>query len=123
MSKNKLLEIINQEMQKLNIDYHYLVNDKDEITYPYAVGSYMGTGNSYEAGTHTGILTLNIWHRGSTYELNETVEKISKHFEDFRYSEGRFSCYVSAGEPVDNIETDITLKRKEIDLDITYCES
>lgn len=118
----RVLTIINAEMQKLEIDYHYLVNQKPNITYPYVTGEFAQSGYRYEDGANECDMLLEVWHRGSLKELLDVQDKIKNHFRDFSSNDTGFACSITFNSCYPRRDIDVTLKKLEIHLNVVYWE-
>lgn len=117
---DKVLEIINDEMTNIGVDYSYMINDKEPITYPYVTGEYSENGYSSENKMTTCDLLLECWNRGSEYGLIEVINKIKNHFDNFSTVQDGVGVAIDYSSCVPRRTNDINLKKVEIHLDIVY---
>lgn len=81
-----LLKFINTEMKTVGIDYHFGVNEKEKLIYPYFVGDLLPVDPISEDGRKEFTLVLDGFNRksdvteGTLFELLEVTEKIEEHF-------------------------------------------
>lgn len=119
---DKLLQIINEEMNKIGIDYYYLYNNSPNVTYPYVTGEYTESDYEYEDNHNGGDLLLECWTRGSQLELLNLHQKIKEYFRELRVSKNDIYAVISYNTANDVRTNDATLFKKEIHLDINYWE-
>ncbi len=81
--EKELLEVINDELLKLDINYEY-GEYKGDLKYPYAVGEYSESNYQYENNITNGEFILVVFHRGNELDLINIKEKVKNTFADFR---------------------------------------
>lgn len=118
----EILQIINEQMQALGIEYYYLYNNAPTVKYPYVTGEFTQNSYSYEDNSNTGDMLLECWNRGSQKELINLHQKIKEHFRDLCVPKNNIMAHISYNSAYDVRTNDATLFKKEIHLDITYWE-
>ena len=117
-----ILEIIKQEMIKLGIDYHYLYNSAPEVKYPYVTGEFTQSGYSFEDGTNSGDMLLEIWNRGPIKPIIEVLETIKNNFRDFRAVKNNKTAHISFNSATPVRTNDESLNKYEVHMDVFYWE-
>lgn len=117
---DKVLKIINEEMQKTNINYFYLYNDSEKVKYPYVTGEYTESSFAYENQMTKGDMLLECWHRGSDLELIATINKIKEHFAEFQAVRDGIGIAINYNSCGPRRTNDINLRKYEIHLDVVY---
>ena len=79
MSK-QMLKAVADGMKELGIEYDFGTYKKNPKVYPYFVGEYTETESSREDGFQESTFLLTGFHRGTWLELEDTKERIEKHF-------------------------------------------
>ena len=76
----QVLEVINEQMQILGIQYFDMINTSAKVTYPYVTGELTQSGYSYEDGSNTADLLLEAWTRNefSCAKKSKNILKISQ---------------------------------------------
>lgn len=115
-----VLNVINEEMKKLGIDYYYLTNTSESVTYPYVTGEYYESGYTFEDGSTEANLLLEAWTRGSNLDLVRLNDDIKEYFKDFRTIKDGCAIHISYASNYPRRTNDINLKKIEINLDIRY---
>lgn len=107
-------------MMELGIDYHFMTNDKEKVTYPYVTGEYYESGYSNENAMTTGQLLLEGWMRGNFSELHGVATKIKSHFDMLQVvtNEVAVAFEFNSFNPLRT--DDPELKKFEIYIDIVY---
>lgn len=116
----KVLEIINQEMIGLGIDYHFMTNDKEKVTYPYVTGEYYEAGYSSENAKTTGQLLLEGWQRGLYSDLISVANSIKNHFDELQIVTDDVAIAFDFNTFNPLRTDDPELKKFEIYIDIVY---
>lgn len=117
---NKVLEIINSEMTSLGLDYSYMTNDKEKVTYPYWTGEYFESGYSSENAMTSGQLLIEGWMRGSYYNLIAEAERIKAHFDALQIVVNGVAIAFEFNSMSSLRTDDPELKKIEINIDIVY---
>lgn len=117
---DKVLQIINEEMQKLNINYFYLYNDSEKVTYPYVTGEYAESSYAHENQMTQGDLLLECWNRGSDINLIAVINKIKEHFAEFQTVKNNIGIAINYNSCVPRRTNDINLKKYEMHLDVVH---
>lgn len=120
MGELRLLFLVKQEMKKIGVNYHYLINDEKEIKYPYVTGEYIENDYTFENGAYGGYLFLECWHRGNVTDLLKLCETIKQHFRNLNYCEKGFTCNISYANKQEQRQEEAKLKKIEIQLDTMY---
>lgn len=76
----QVLNIIDNAMTSLGIEYGFVSYKKRPVVYPYFVGEYTENEPFREDGLQESTFLLTGFHRGTWLELEEAKEKIEKHF-------------------------------------------
>lgn len=115
-----VLEKIKQEMKSMGIDYHYMYNKKETISYPYVTGEYSESGLESDIQKSYGDLLLECWNRGRDLDLNKVIEQIKERFDDFQTIYKNVGIAINFNSCVPRRTDDIKLKKYEIHLDVVY---
>lgn len=118
----QVLEVINEQMQILGIQYFDMINTSAKVTYPYVTGELTQSGYSYEDGSNTADLLLEAWTRNERLELIQLCEKIKNHFKDFTTEKNGVVMHISYMGAIPQRTNDYGLKKSQINLDIHYWE-
>lgn len=79
MSK-AVLKLISDAMKSLDIAYGFMEYNGNPLVYPYYVGEYNERESLTEDGLQESTFMLSGFSRGSWLDLENTKEKIEKHF-------------------------------------------
>ena len=127
MGKQEILSLINQQFNDLHLNYFYMQNNSSEIIYPYITGEYYEFDYSFENEHTRGQMILEIWNRGTEYDLIEIKEIIKNKFKNYQkviiqnnVKMGVSINYLSETPRRTEIEK---LQKLEIILEINYWES
>ncbi len=116
----KVLKIINDEMQKLNLNYFYLYNDSEKVIYPYITGEYTESTYANENRMTNGDMLLECWNRGSDLNLIIAINKLKEHFAEFQTVQDDIGLAINYNSCSPRRTDDVNLKKYEIHLDIVY---
>lgn len=117
--ESELLEIINNELEKLNLNYEY-GEYTGELKYPYITGEYNETGYTYEDNITRGEFILTVWNRGKEIDLINIKEQIKNVFADYRTSTNSGAINIDYRNKLFIRSGEAELKKMEIYLD-TKC--
>ena len=127
MSEKAVLKLINNELTALGINYFYMVNDSETVTYPYATGEYHENDYDYEDNSTIGEMFLNLWTRGSELSLIAQKDLIKDKFKNYQTvileDETITSVAINYVSKNSRYTGEEDLKRIEIRLQIKYWES
>lgn len=117
-----VLKAVNQELNKLGVNYSYSENKQKPPKYPYWVGSYTCPEGMSEDGERNPTVILTGFFRGLTLlEIEQEKEKIAAHFRNGRIVHINGSVVVIYTANVLDIPQDFDdLKKSEIYLSIKY---
>lgn len=118
----EILQIINEQMKALGIEYYYLYNNASNVKYPYVTGEYTESGYSYEDNSNSGDMLLELWNRGSQLELIELSNKIKNHFRYLQVSKGQVFANIVYNSAMPIRTNDASIFKLEIHLDVNYWE-
>lgn len=123
-----ILKTMNIEMRNMGINYFYMINDSENITYPYVTGEYFENDYVDENLTTEGEFILDLWTRGSELSLIELKEQIKDKFRNYQRvitgTNGRKLAVCISYARKNPRYTDVEgLKRIEIILQTKYWES
>lgn len=118
----KVLEIINDEFTKLNLEYYYMTNTSPVVNYPYITGEFTEAEYSYEDNSAAGDLLLEVWNRGDKKGLIEAVEKIKMHFRDLRMQKDGMTVFFAYDNAFPIRTNDESLDKIEVHITINYFE-
>lgn len=111
-----LLTVVAERMRENNISYAF-EEWKEEVRYPYFVGSFVETAYRHEDGCTVGSLTIDGWGKHSASELLEESDKIKRIFDDLRAVDDSAAFYIRFNSS-QNIPTgEEGLYRVQINLD------
>lgn len=79
-----ILNLISTEMRNMGFSYFYMINDSDDIIYPYITGEYYENDYVDENLTTDGEFIINLWNRGSELSLIEIKEQIKEKFRNYQ---------------------------------------
>lgn len=115
-----VLNVINQSMTALGIEYAFAVYEKQEIVYPYFVGEYQETEPLTEDGLQECTFILTGFTRGKWIDLETIKEKIADYFtyEGKSFVSSESAVVVSYGNGMIVPTGDPELKRIQINLTI-----
>ena len=127
MGETEILKVIAQEMASMGINYYYMVNDSETVTYPYVTGEYNEYQYTFEDRSTVGELLLDVWTRGSELSLLAVKDLIKDKFSNYQIAVADETkkmslslAYLSKVPRQTNVEG---LKRLEIRLQVNYWES
>lgn len=118
----EILQIINEQMKALGIEYYYLYNNASNVKYPYVTGEYTESGYSYEDNSNSGDMLLELWNRGSQLELIELSNKIKNHFRYLQVSKGKVFANIVYNSAMPIRTNDASIFKLDIHLDVNYWE-
>ena len=117
---NDILSIFNEEMQKLGIQYYFMNNTSESVTYPYFTGEFSENGYQFSNDMSEGTILLEGWTRGSYIELIDLVEKIKNHFNNLQIvTDDLCVCFYYNSHDYIR-QDDINLKKAMIYINLTY---
>lgn len=128
MGEQEVLAVMATEMSNLGLNYFYMVNDSETVSYPYITGEYNEYQYTFEDRGTIGEMLLEVWTRGSELELLTVKDKIKTKFENYQASisdsnHKNMSLSIIYLNKVPR-RTDVEgLKKLEIRLQINYWES
>ena len=104
-----ILEVLNKEMEKLNINYSFMRYVCDIPQYPYFVGEYLETDFSTEEQKTTGQITIEGWSRKNVSELIAIKEILKRHFNEFSIVKDGYTVVIhyDNGSVIDSGESDL----------------
>lgn len=104
-----ILEVLNREMDKLNINYSFMRYVCDVPRYPYFVGDYTENEFSPEDQLTSGDINIEGWSRNSLSELLEILETLKTHFNEYSTVENGYAVMINYenGEAIDSGEADL----------------
>lgn len=104
-----ILEVLNQEMEKLNINYSFMRYTEAIPQYPYFVSSYVENEYSEEEQKTTGTITISGWSRNSLLELIEVKDVLKRHFNQFSVVKDGYTVVVhyDNGTAIDSGEAEL----------------
>lgn len=104
-----ILEVLNQEMEKLNINYSFMRYIDDVPRYPYFVGDYIETEYSEEEQKTSGSINISGWSRNNLLELIDVQETLKKHFNQFSIVKDGCTVVINydAGSVIDSGEAEL----------------
>ena len=115
-----VLKIINDEFNKLGIEYYFMVNTNPNVKYPYFTGEYDENTYTYSNDMYEGTLLLEGWHRGAYSKLIELTNTIIDHFKGFELTYDDLCICFSYGSHSYVRTDDIDLKKVMIYLKVVY---
>lgn len=117
-----VLQVVAEEMQKLDIAYDYLEWKTTPVPNNYAVGEYSDTNYIPESNTSEGEMIITLWNRvGSTEDVIDRNEKIKKHFKDFKILKNDVAVAINYLNALPVLQ-ESDLRKQEIRLDVQYWE-
>lgn len=117
-----VLKAIYEETQAVGVQYYDMTNTSPKVTYPYVTGELTQSLYDFEDGSNNGDLLLEAWTRGERFELVSLNEKIKQHFKDLiKEKDGKVIHFSYVGA-IPQRTNDNTLKKLQINLDITWWE-
>lgn len=119
--ESELLEIINNELDKLNLNYEYM-EYTGPLVYPYITGEYNEIGYTYEDNKTKGEFILTLWNRGKEIDLINIKEQIKKVFADYRTVTNSGSIFISYRNKIPVRSGEAELKKMEVYLDTELME-
>ena len=127
MGEKEVLSIIYEELDGMNINYYYMINDSSDVVYPYVIGEYYEYDYKFEDNSSSGEVLLEVWTRGLDSELIDIKDKIKNRFKNYHKAILKdnmdFSVFISYLNKTPR-RTDIEgLKKLEIRLQTNYWES
>lgn len=115
-----VLEIINNEFEKLGVDYYYMTNTSGKVTYPYCTGEYSESNYSNENRESNGDLLVELWSKNGDIESLKTIEKIKEHFSEFQTVQKVLALAINFGSFVERRTGVENLKKYEMHMSVTY---
>lgn len=88
-----ILEILSNEMNKLNLNYGYMRYSTPQ--YPYFVGEYSDNEYSYEDERTEGEILLTGWSRNNFTELIDAKDLIKRHFANYKTIYSGTAVYIA----------------------------
>lgn len=127
MGETEILKVIAQEMASMGINYYYMVNDSETVTYPYVTGEYNEYQYTFEDRSTVGELLFDVWTKGSELSLLAVKDLIKDKFSNYQIAVADETkkmslslAYLSKMPRRTDVEG---LKRLEIRLQVNYWES
>lgn len=127
MGEKEVLSIIYEELDSMNINYYYMINDSSSVIYPYVTGEYYEYDYKFEDESTSGEILLEVWTRGTEEKLIEIKDRIKEKFKNYQIvisengkSTGLSISYLSKTPRRTEVEG---LKKLEIRLQTNYWES
>lgn len=84
MGEKEVLSIVYEELDSMNINYYYMINDSSSVIYPYVTGEYYEYDYRFEDESTNGEILLEAWTRGSESELIDIKDKIKEKFKNYQ---------------------------------------
>lgn len=127
MGEKEILKCIYNELTELGINYYYMINDSQNVVYPYVTGEYFEYEYKYEDNGTAGEILLEAWTRGTESELLDIKDKIKNKFKNYQRAISKngiaFSLSISYLSKTPRRTEVEELKKLEIRLQINYWES
>ena len=127
MGEKEVLSIIYEELDNMNINYYYMINDSSDVIYPYVTGEYYEYDYKFEDESTNGEILLEVWTRKAEKELIEIKDMIKEKFKNYQIAIsdngmaiGLSISYLSKTPRRTEVEG---LKKLEIKLQVNYWES
>lgn len=117
---NTVLQVFKTELEKLGINYSYMMNESEKVTYPYVTGEFSENDWTHENLMASGNMLLEAWTRNTWAELTELTEKIKAHFSEFQTIQNGVAVAINYTTAMPRRTNDIELKKMEIQLDCVY---
>lgn len=117
---NTVLQVFKTELEKLGINYSYMMNESEKVVYPYVTGEFSENDWTYENLMASGTMLLEAWTRNTWAELTELAEKIKVHFSEFQTIINGVAVAINYTTAMPRRTNDIELKKMEIQLDCVY---
>lgn len=117
-----VLEIINDEMKSLNINYFHMVNASPKIVYPYVTSELSVNAFDYEIMVNQGDLILDLWTRNERLEIIKLCDNLKKHFMNFMKEKDGVTVHIDYATSMPIRTNDNTLKRVQMTFDVTWWE-
>lgn len=80
MGEKEVLKCVYEELTALGINYYYMINDSENVMYPYVTGEYYEYEYKFEDNSSSGEVLLEVWTRGTESELLIIKDKIKSKF-------------------------------------------
>lgn len=128
MGEQEILKVIYDELTALGLNYYYMVNTSETVSYPYITGEYNEYQYTFEDGRTVGEMLLEAWTRGSELDLINVKDLIKEKFNNYQVAisgdNGKtMSMAISYLSKMPR-RTDVEgLKKLEIRLQVNYWES
>lgn len=114
---NTVLQVFKTELEKLGINYSYMMNESEKVVYPYVTGEFSENDWTHENLMASGTMLLEAWTRNTWAELTELAEKIKVHFSEFQTIINGVAVAINYTTAMPRRTNDIELKKMEIQLD------
>ena len=104
-----ILEVLNQEMEKLNINYSFMRYICEVPNYPYFVSDYTERDFSPEEQKTSGELLISGWSRNNVSELIAVKEILKRHFDEYSVVKDGYAVVIhyEVGSVIDSGEADL----------------